>query len=273
MVNLTVAVSDRQGHPLPGLQPGDFEVREGSVRQDLASAGSEEVPFNLAILLDLSGSTMEQRGAMKEAARRFIGVSRPHDRVALYALANSVFYVVNRLTSERGSLLERIDAIPPVGGLTPLYDSIVLASAEELVQRPRERNALIVISDGIDSGLDKYSTPGSVVRLGDLRKAAEGLPVLIYPVLVGSAERPLFASQARSNMRQLALASGGQIFEAKSLEDLEPVYAQVAEELRSVYSLAYYPKNQNFDGQWRRVEVRVNRAGVSVRTRAGYFAR
>jgi Ca-activated chloride channel family protein len=71
----------------------------------------------------------------------------------------------------------------------------------------------------------------------------------------------------------LAAASGGRLFSARSVEDLDPVYAQVAMELRSVYTLAYYPKNQNFDGRWRRVQVRVKSPGVRVRTRAGYFAR
>jgi len=74
-------------------------------------------------------------------------------------------------------------------------------------------------------------------------------------------------------MEELAAASGGRLFSARSIGDLEPVYAQVAEELRSVYTLAYYPKNQNFDGRWRRVEVRVKGLGTRVRTRAGYYAR
>ena len=57
------------------------------------------------------------------------------------------------------------------------------------------------------------------------------------------------------------------------MTDVEPVYAQVAEELRAVYTVAYYPKNQNFDGKWRRVEVRVKRPGAKIRARAGYYAR
>ena len=74
-------------------------------------------------------------------------------------------------------------------------------------------------------------------------------------------------------MRILAEASGGRLFTARSLKDLEPVYAQVAEELRSVYTLAYYPSNQNFDGRWRRIQVRTTRSGLTIRTRPGYYAR
>jgi VWFA-related protein len=74
-------------------------------------------------------------------------------------------------------------------------------------------------------------------------------------------------------MQDLADASGGRLFPARSVSDLEPVYAQVADELRAVYSLAYYPKNQNFDGKWRRIQVRVKQTGVVPRTRNGYYAR
>jgi Ca-activated chloride channel family protein len=73
-------------------------------------------------------------------------------------------------------------------------------------------------------------------------------------------------------MQQLADASGGRLFPAKSIRDLAPVYAQVAEELRSVYSIGYYPQNQKFDGKYRRIEVRVKRPGLTLRTRPGYYA-
>jgi Ca-activated chloride channel family protein len=73
-------------------------------------------------------------------------------------------------------------------------------------------------------------------------------------------------------MQQLADASGGRLFPAKSISDLAPVYAQVAEELRSVYSIGYYPQNQNFDGKYRRIEVKVKRPGLTLRTRPGYYA-
>jgi VWFA-related protein len=73
-------------------------------------------------------------------------------------------------------------------------------------------------------------------------------------------------------MDQLAAASGGRLFAASSIDDLEPVFPELAEELRSVYSVAYYPENQSFDGKWRNVAVEV-RPGVVIRARPGYFAR
>jgi Ca-activated chloride channel family protein len=275
LVNLTVSVFDSKGRPLTGLSASDFEVFEDGVPQTVAHAGAEEVPFNLALLLDLSGSTLRDRAAMKEAAKRFLGVARPHDRVAVYALAYDVFQVISPLTTDRARLEALIDAIPEVGGGTPLYDTIALAYAQEFRRRPAERNALIVISDGVDNRLHEPRAPAAV-SFPDLVEAVAAMNMLIYPVFLDPFTRvppPAGAKRARENMSWLARTSGGRLFPARSLAELEPVYALVAEELRSVYSLAYYPKNQKFDGAWRKVQVKVKRPHVEVRTRAGYYAR
>jgi Ca-activated chloride channel family protein len=274
MVNLSVSVTDAAGRPVVGLKPEDFEVREGGVVQTLARAESEEAAFNLALLLDLSGSTKGYREAMKEVARGFAGIARRQDKVAVYALGNSLFYVISRLTHDREALLDKIDSIPPVEGQTPLYDTIFLSCAEELLELGEARNALIVITDGVDSSLSTIPTPGrSLITPGALRDAASRMNVLIYPVLTGTDDWPLFAAAARRNLEQVARASGGRTFEAKSIEAMAPVYGQFAEELRSVYTLAYYPRDQNFDGRWRRLEVRVKSPGLKVRAREGYYAR
>jgi len=275
LVTLNAAVTDSQGHPLADLQPADFEVTEDGVPQRLALASSGEAPFNLALLFDLSGSTRREREAMKEAARRFIGIARPRDRVAIYALAGNMFYVVSPLTGDRERLRRLIDLIPEVSGGTPLYDAIALAYAQEFPRRGGERNALIILSDGIDNQVHGLGVP-SEVPFKKLLRAAARMDVLIYPVFLDPFTRvppPEWARKARRNMQALAGVTGGRLFAAQSAHDLDPVYPQVAAELRSVYTLAYYPRNQAFDGAWRRVEVRVKRPGARVRARTGYFAR
>ncbi|MBK5290983.1 MAG: VWA domain-containing protein [Acidobacteriia bacterium] len=275
MVNLAVTVSDAAGHPVLGLKPEDFSVVEDGVPQQVSYAASEDTPFNLALLLDLSGSTQRDRDAMKEAARRFVGIARDQDRVALYALANDKFHVISRLSSDRERLLSIIDAIPKVSGASPLYDTVVLSYAEELYARPGERNAVIIISDGVDNQVHGIGTP-SEVSFKKLRRAAEGFHAMLYPVLLDPFDKvppPGWSRKARRQMEELAAATGGRLFPAHSLRDLDGVYAQVAEELRSVYSVAYSPGNQDFNGAWRNVQVRVRTAGAKVRTRTGYLAR
>lgn len=275
VVALTIAVTDDKGAPVAGLKPDDFEVMEDGARMQVTSAGAEEVPFNLALFLDLSGSTKDNRRAMVEAARSFIGVARPQDSVALYALANDQFWVVSRLTQDKASLPNTLQFIPRIGGGSPVYDTLVLAYAEELRQKPSERNAIIAITDGVDNQLQGTGTP-STVNFNKLQRAAEGMHALVYPIFLDPFDKvpaPGWAKRAREQLESLASRTGGKLFRARALDDLSPVYPQVAEELRSVYSLTYSPRNQDFNGAWRKITVRVKKPGVKVRTRSGYFAR
>jgi VWFA-related protein len=274
MVNLALTVTDHFGQPVSGLTTDDFRVTENGVSQKVSFAGSDSIPFNLAILLDLSGSTRPDRKAMLGVAERFVSLIGAHDRVALYALAGGMFHVLTSLTSDRDRLLATIRNLPPVSGASPLYDTIVLAYGEELRSRPGQRNALIVISDGIDNQVSHQENP-SKVNFNKLVKASAEMDALIYPVFLLSGERfgRNWSRRARRRMEELASASGGRLFPAVSIQDLQPVLPALAEELRSVYSVAYYPENQNFDGAWRRVKVEVTRPGVVVRARPGYYAR
>ena len=269
LVNLSVSVYDRGGRPVTGVKPEEFEILEDRVPQKVSVAGSEEIPFNLVLLLDLSGSTTRDRIAMREAARGFVGITRPQDRVAVCALSSDEFRVISPLTGDRKLLLELIDGIPDLRGSTPLYAAIVLAWDEGLARRPQERNALVVISDGIDDSLEQQKT---TLPFNRLRRAAAIMPALIYPIYLDS-RNIFYGERALRQMRALAEASGGRLFSARSPKDLMPVYAEVAAELRSVHTLAYYPKNQNFDGRWRRIQVRVTRPNLRLRTRPGYYAR
>ncbi|MFB3778780.1 MAG: VWA domain-containing protein [Bryobacteraceae bacterium] len=273
LVNLSVSVSDRSGRPVRALRPDDFEVLEDGAPQKIAVAGAEEVPFNLVLLLDLSGSTIRSRAAMKEAARRFVGITRPQDRIALHLIADGLFSALSPLTEERAKLIELLDGIPDLRGNSPIYAAILLGYAEEFAARPQERNAMIVISDGMDDNLVRQASEDpSLLRFDLVRKAVAAMPLVIYPIYLDS-RNIFFGARARKQMEQVATESGGRLFAARSIEDLEPVYAQVARELRSVYTLAYYPRNQKFDGRWRRIQVRARRQDVRVRSRDGYYAR
>lgn len=276
IVDVPVSVLDSSGRPVAGLGKDDFEVTENGVVQAVTFLDGGESPFNLVLLLDLSGSTKQNRAAMKQAARRFIEVAGPRDRVAAYALTQDMLHVVSPLTGDHESLAKQIEALPEVSGGTPLYDAVALAYAQELSRLDDGRNALIVISDGVDNDLHGQLTP-SKLSFKRLERAAREMNALIYPVLLDPAEArdkpPAWARKARERMERLAAATGGRLFSAASLEDLEPVYRQVAAELRSIYSLAYYPKDQDFDGDWREVTVKANQAGARLRFRNGYFSR
>ena len=273
MVSLSVAVSDSGGRPLTGLTRGNFEVKEDGRLQDIRVATAEESPFNLAILLDLSGSTSVDLDYMRQATLRLIGLAGPNDRVALYAMAESLFYRLTSLTSDTEELIARGNDLPyPTGG-SPLWDTIALAYDDELADHPGERNALIVISDGIDNRIGGRAVP-STLRASRLIDAAGEMDARIYPIFLLSGRRfgRNWSTKARQRLEALAAKTGGRLFPAESIADIEPVIPQLVEELRSVYGVAYYPTNQEFDGSWRRVRIDVDLQGAQVRARPGYFA-
>ena len=273
MVSMNVAVSDSGGRPLAGLTKADFVVEEEGERQDIRVADPEESPFNMAILLDLSGSTSVDLDHMRQATLKLIDMARPKDRIALYAMSGSMFFRLSSLTSDRAALVEECNRLPYPAGGSPLWDTVALVYDDELAGREGERNALIVISDGIDNRISGQSVP-SMLRATRLIEASSEMEARIYPIFLLSGERfgRNWSSKARGRMEALARKTGGRLFTARSVADIEPVLPELAEEMRSVYEIAYYPANQEFDGRWRRVGIRVGIPGARVRARPGYFA-
>ena len=276
LVQLSASVRDGSGRPLPGLGPEDFEVLEDGRPQRAVAVESEEAPFNLVLLFDLSESTRHSRDEMKRIARGFLSIARPRDRVAVYVLANNWFGVVSRLTEDRALLERLIDELPPMSGASPVYDSIVLAWAEELAARPGERSAIVAITDGEDNRFAQRGLPSKTSEK-NLAEFLRRVDTLFYPVFVGPQPERLasgsYAAKAYSKLADIAGAAGGAVFAAEGEEEFAQVYRMVEQELRSVYSISYYPENQEFDGAFRRVEIRVARPGAEVRARDGYFAR
>jgi VWFA-related protein len=282
LVQLTLSVTDREGRPVLGLNAADFAVIEDGKPQRISNVLSEEAPFNLVLLLDCSSTTEGSRPAISEAARRFVGVARHNDRVAVHAFAHTRFLVLSRLTTGHEAAKDSLDVIDALAGGTPLYDSIVLSYADEISRLRQQRNAIVVLTDGLDNSIYSAGLP-SVISFSELEKAAAEMDALIYPVILDPLRsfrsKPELHAKALKwkslvvyRAEELAKTTGGRVFYASSIQDLEPVYEQVAAELRSVYTLSYSPSNQTFDGQWRRVRSRVKGARVTARTRPGYYA-
>lgn len=275
LVNLQVAVYDESGTPIVGLSPSDFEVLEDGVPQSIQALESEDAPFNLALLFDLSSSTQRNRNQMKQVASGFLAVARPNDKMSAYVLANNWFGVISRLTSDRELLAQRIGDLPNLSGGSPLYDAMILSYGEELAKLPNERNALVVISDGVDNRLYGVGQP-SKVSFSEIKQAASHMNALLYPVVLGPTEENLVRGstpyEAHMRFKETAELSGGRVFSATTLDEFDSVYDDIAAELRAVYSLSYSPQNQSFTGEYRSVEVRVKREGATARTRPGYTA-
>ena len=145
-----------------------------------------------------------------------------------------------------------------------------------------QRNAIVVMTDGVDSSLDRYNPMQSRVSYNQLARRLEESDVLVFPVYLDTEYEEVFergnsSSEAyavsRTQLEKLADISGGQMFKAEKVNDLSGVYKQVAAAIRTVYSVGYYPTNVERDGTFRKVRVTVDRNDAAVRTRRGYYAK
>ena len=308
LVNLNVSATDKSGKAVPDLKAQDFSIYEDGVKQQISFFSSEKTPFNLVLLIDLSGSMKDEIDLIKSTALHFLDVISIQDSVAVVTFTTDVT-VVSHLTKDREDLKESIEwMLAPAGG-TSFYDALGYALVEEFRKVQRQRNAVIAITDGEDNSLQsslltklrgmRMPVAGSFLTFEELLDGATESEALIYPIHLNPMEpqpsvamtssaanssviktQP-FSRQIQSEMseiatrqlRSLADASGARFYHANRIEDLRGVFEQVAAELRTVYSMAYTPTNLNYDGIFRKISVKVDKPDVVVRTRPGYYGR
>jgi VWFA-related protein len=284
LVTLNVSVVDRaSGRGLQGLSASDFHVYEDRVEQTVEHFEAAEAPFDLLLLLDLSGSTARVTDTIRAAARRFVAVTRPQDRVGVIAFSAQAV-VVSPLTSDRTRLNASLDRMAPPGGDTRLHDS--LAYALDFLERGADRarrRALIVMSDGLDSTLPNVTGVGSKTSYEEIRDRVQEFDGVVYTVWTNTEFYEAFSpldiqpetyDLAHDRMKELADAGGGLFYEVEKLEDLAGAYERVVADLGTVYSLSYRPTNKRRDGAWRAIHIRLPRRPDAVaRGRRGYFAK
>lgn len=281
LVNLSVSVSNRSGVAFTDLKKEDFEVSENGERQAIEFFAPSTAPFNLVLVLDLSGSIKDKLKVVKEAALRFIEVVGPQDKVAVLAFTQKVS-VISQLTANRDLLRKRIKEIDDPDGGTAFYEAMWFAMADTLRGTQGQRNAIVVMSDGVDSSLDRFDPLPTRVTFKQLANKLEESDVIVFPVYLDTeyeqvVERQINTSEeyaiARMQLERMAELTGGQMFQAQRVKDLSGVYKQVAMAIRIIYSVGYYPTNLERDGTFRRIRVNVNRPEAAVRTRKGYYAK
>ncbi|MFL6255442.1 MAG: VWA domain-containing protein [Pyrinomonadaceae bacterium] len=284
LVTLNVSVVERaSGRGLQGLAASDFHVYEDRVEQTIEHFEAAEAPFDLLLLLDLSGSTARVTDTIRAAARRFGAVTRPQDRVGVIAFSGEAA-VVSPLTSDRARLNASLERLAPPKGDTRLHDS--LAYALDFLERsadPARRRALIVMSDGLDSTLPNVTGVGSTTSYEEIRSRVQEFDGVVYAVWTNTEYYEAFSpldvqpetyDLAHDRMKELAEAGGGLFYEVEKLDDLAGAYERVVADLGTVYSISYRPINKRRDGAWRAIHIRIPRRPDAVaRSRRGYFAK
>lgn len=281
LVSVNVSVfNDKSKLFVGSLTKDDFIVKEDGQEQTITYFASTDVPFDLVLLVDLSGSTAEKRDLIKKSTLRFIEAARPNDRLAIVTFSH-VTNLISPLTLDRAQLTASVEKMEGMGG-SHVWDAIKYAFDEVLGPKTLERRrAVVLMSDGVDGSLSRYASAsaGSTIPFADLVEQVRQTDVLIVPIYLDTQEsldNPLLDDEyenARRALNLLANETGGTYYKARRIADLNGVYEQVINDLGKVYSLGYKPTNPARDGTWRNVKITIaNRPDLVARARPGYYA-
>lgn len=291
-VSLPVTVRDRAGFLVNDLTRKDFRVFEDGVNQPLSDLSLRKVPVDVALIVDASSSVADNLEDFRNAAEGFASHLANDDRVSLIQFDDRVVL----LQDWTGSLLQLRRALRRIvpGMFTRFHDAMLLASRDQ-APRPSARHAIIVLTDGIDSGRGstfdtalraalKGQTTVYVVSNTEIERARKQEEL---STLLSASESAVRFNQLRiddlrlglaalkeseRNLEQLTTATGGRLYKPATFNDLERTYAEVADELRHQYTLYYSPLNTKRDGQFRRIRVETTSPTHQVAARIGYYA-
>jgi Ca-activated chloride channel family protein len=265
LVLLNVRVQDKDGRVVSGLTQDSFRIYEDGKPQDIKFFMAEDAPATVGLVIDNSGSMLNKRSEVVEAATAFVERSNPKDEMfivnfsdrASMGLPGSIPFTNDFEMLKRTLLQIRAD------GRTAMYDGIA-AGLRHLEKGSYQKKALIVLSDGGDNA--------SQARLDDVLKLAQQSSATLYTIGVYD---PYDHETNPKVIRNLAKLTGGESFVPNNVKQLGKIWERIAGGIRSQYTLGYVSTNALRDGKFRQVKVSaLNPAGkpLQVRTRTGYVA-
>jgi VWFA-related protein len=282
LVTLNISVIDRgTNRGLLGLGQSDFKLFEDGEEQRILQFESSNAPFDMILLIDLSGSTREVVKLIRAAAVRFVEAARPNDRIGVITFAGEP-HVVSTLTADRDLLRQRIETIDTARGDTKLYDATNFAMETVLKESKKtRRTAIVLMSDGLDGTIPGISgQQGSRSPYPDTLRNIQEFDGVLYTLWLNTEyeamspldTQPEAFDMGHDRMKEMADAGGGVFYKVERLTDLAGAYEQVVADLGTMYSLAYRPTNNARDGRWRAIRIGVNRANAVPRGKRGYYA-
>jgi len=272
LLRFNASVTDRNGRAIGGMKESDFTVYENGIERQVTKVVPTTEPFNLVLLLDVSGSVEERIEFIRKAARDFLNTASPQDRIAIISFRDDI-QVISDFSTDRKLLSRKLDEIDAGGG-TALYDALGYILADTVKQLRGERTAIVILSDGDDNR--------SFVPFPAILEAITESGALIYPLYVPSGLIPetsvpkpevtidplrtrylTLTTRAHEEGQKLAQASGGVYYPIRHLEELQRAYDDVVVQLRTAYTVTYASNSTSSTGP--RLRVRTNREGASVR--------
>lgn len=326
LVTLNASVTDKNGNIIRSLKAKDFIVNEDGVKQEISHFAAMEAPFSLMLLLDVSGSTVNEIGLINRAAKNFLTELGPDDRIGVIVFAGEARLIAS-FNDSRLQAEAAIDWVASAEGEevhrfgnrtgTAFYDALCMAVQSGQFKRSDTRTAIVCLSDGVDStskreyihaaraversqasvyflnldteaatlaGLLKPKTDPTYINfsVSQLNRYYDEFEPDSLDRMMRRETMPLDLREqvnaglyklARREQREIIERTGGRFYQVRSLGDLAGVYKQVADDLRTQYSIGYYPSDQGNDGNWRTIRVEVRNRDATVRTRSGYWAK
>ena len=265
LVLVPVTVTDRNGAIINGLPREAFSVRENGREREIRAFSVEEEPVSIGVVFDLSGSMKESLGGARQALRSLMASANPDDEAFLETVSTHPQSALG-FTNDIGELLSEV-AFEKARGDTALVDSVWQA-LEHMRSAAHERKALIVISDGMDNH-SRHSQ-------GELLERVMEADLQIYTISIFNPpgnRKPAQLIEEQHGlllMQELADRTGGLQFMVRSDDDMQQAAGRVSAALRDRYSIGYIPADGDRSGQWRKIQVKVARAGLRVHARTGY---
>jgi Ca-activated chloride channel homolog len=254
VVQVTVTVSDGHGRFVRNLPRSAFHVSEDGKPQGITHFTSEDVPLEIVVAIDISGSMTPAMAKLKNAVKGFLADVPNQDLITLLGFNDSIF-TLTRKTGDPSDRAKAVDRLAPWGS-TALYD--VILRGVEMLGRQTGRKALIVFTDGEDQG--------SHATINDVERRLQSSDVTLYMIGQG---RGVTMDALKKIMERLSNPTGGRALFTDSIDELHESFADLLDELSNQYLLGYEPTNTKHDDVWRKIKVDVD-GHHEVRARQGY---
>lgn len=281
LVSVPAVVTDSDNRRVVDLKASDFRLFEDDVEQKIDRILPEEEPCNIALMLDASASMRSDLAEIKKAAGVFLETLRSQDRVMAISFGTTVT-VNSELTPDRDLLRAAIVRMQ-MSGSSRLYDALALALSERL-DWIVGRKAIVLLTDGMDMGsglagredilarIEAGNVPVYAIQYDTRQANSHMLPSgwNIRQIPEGYLDKSAIYADATRFLQSLCSGSGGRLESAGGSGNLQDAFSRIGGELRTQYTLCYYPSNTKRDGAVRRIRVDARRPGLTVRARTEY---
>ncbi len=271
-----VKVTNINNRAIGDLSKNDFEVSEAGQTREVLSVEPTTAPFNLVLLLDVSGSVDNYVDYLRKTARNFVNTVNPNDKISII-IFNEDIKVLSKFTTNKTRLSQSLDTFDAGGG-TAFYDSLAYTLAETLRPLKGERTAIVVLSDGDDnrSFLPFDALLGSIQESGALIYPLYVPSGLIAASAINDANKTIdplrsrylaLTSKAESEGEKLAQVSGGVYYPVTQIGDLQKAYDDIVLQLRTAYTLTFRSETAEIKGNGvsPRLKVKVKRENSFVK--------